>query len=211
MHAGATGDTALRRLMIVLTVIGACGIALVFLPFAYGVVPVTDVLLDFELESLWFWALPAILLPFPITIGYLLWLSGRMPSWGSAAGWILWGLGPVCLLMGLMLDFPGTSGLVVLLPAAACYAGGAWLARTSGVGSGPPGSFLAMQSAYLANVGIFVGEFIDEGDIGVWLAGITIVAYLLQFALAIGPRWGRLAIAWLPPVAALVLGAACNS
>ena len=194
-----------------MTVIGACGMAPVFLPFAYGVVPVTDVLLDFSLEPLWFWALPAILLPFPISIGYLLWLSGRIPRWGGAAGWIFWGLGPACLVTGLFLDFPGTSGLVVLVPVAACYAGGAWLARMPDPGSGPPGSFLAMQSAYLANMGIFVGEFIDEGDIGVWLAGVTIVVYLFQIALAIGPRWGRLALAWLPPVVVLVLAAAVNS
>ena len=96
-------------------------------------------------------------------------------------------------------DEPLESPLLLLTIAG--YAGGAWFGRVAGGAHGPPGGLLSMQSAYLVNMGSFLGGFYSEGDVGLYLAGAAAIAYLLQLALAICPRWAWLALAWLPPLA----------
>jgi len=206
---GPVGGAGARRLQIALIMVGGSGVVLLFLPFAYDIVPVSDVLFDSAGPhwSLWWFALPAMLLPPAITAAYALWIMRRLPAWGNAAGWTLWGLALACTLGALWVESLSLPDVETLASMLACYGGGAWFGRIAGAVEGPPGGVLAAQSAYLANTGALLGEYFDGGDIGVSLAAITAMAYLWQFALAIRPRWAWLVLVWLPPLGVFLLSA----
>jgi hypothetical protein len=81
-----------------LTVIGFSGIVLSFVPFVDSFKLITDVLLGgvffgdpvWFLDPLWLLAAPCIILPAPISMGYVLWLiTGRFPRWALHASYVL--------------------------------------------------------------------------------------------------------------------------
>jgi len=65
-----------RQIGIALTVIGLCGVALPFMPFAVHYVPISDVEWHWSSYPHFTLVLPCIVLPPVIGLGYIVWHAG---------------------------------------------------------------------------------------------------------------------------------------
>ncbi len=173
-----------RKLQTVLVLAGAAGLVLPFVPFTYGVVPLTDVLLEFDLdEAIWLMALPTILLPLPILAGYATRLLGsREPIWLDKAGYVLALAAMFVFLIGAATesDYDLVWSGIILLSIVA-FGGGLWSSRKPGGEAGRGDGLLAMQAAYLPPTAFWiVFAFLDDMQLGAWLAIVAVIAYGMQ-------------------------------
>lgn len=194
-----------RNLQIALTLTGIAGLVLPFVPFAYDVVPFTDVLVDATLdEALWQMAVPTIVLPLPILLGYgARLLTGRSPRWFDAVGYALALFSMALFLIGAAEDVGVEDpwSAVVLLSVAA-FAGGIFSSLRNGAAQGD--GLVALQVAYLPPTAFWIAfAFVSNAQIGAWLAVVAASAYSLQI-LSVVDRRGRTLLLFLPIAALLV-------
>ena len=192
-----------RWLHIALTVLGSGGMLLLFVPFTYDYVPLEDFNFRFW-PSVWM-ELPCIILPFPISIGYALWLvRGRLPRWFSLAAYVVIALFAALSFVSIVFDpsvREGASDAVMLLALVGVAGLPAWGMRRHPELRG----LVALQAYFVFQILFFLLAFaIGEYQIGAWLALFAFLAYLAQMGLAADRR------AWiaLPILPAALLYAA---
>lgn len=209
-----------------LTILGLSGVALVFLPFVDGHVPI-KALLD-ELDELLFLALlgPFVVLPIFISIGYLHWvLSGKLSRWESNVGYGFALMVIVLFALAVMQDWreSGLDMWLIFVLVAIGLGGGVWFVIQSLLyrSSSSCTALVAMQLAYLPFalgwLAVLPGnELINDFDsildlpIGAYLAFLTALVYTVQAALLVhgqsrqALRLLPLSLAWLPWVGVLV-------
>lgn len=190
---------AVKQAQIALTVIGLSGIVLSFVAFSGDIIPLTDVLLDWDFSyKLWLLVAPCIVLPITTSLGYGLWLTtGRHSPWMVKTGYFLAALFACTTLVAMGLDSRDDPELLAItLLFAAAFAGAAWLS-IKGVGhDSGVGGLVAMQSTYSVPMTFWVAfaYFVQEDfQSGAWLGVATLLAYLAQIALAAKRRWFVLA------------------
>jgi len=187
--AGLPGLVA-RRSDVLLTLIGLSGIALPFLPFASDYVPM------FSVE--WRWpsypnitlVLPCMVLPPLISLGYIVRLvTGRFPFWANAAGYALAAAVAAGFLAGQIkaLDLPDPRGILVVGLFFVAFAVSVWLSRSAAEKRSEIPALILLQSVYviLMVFGLAIASFWGDLQIGAWLGVATLLAYLLQIALAV--------------------------
>jgi hypothetical protein len=177
-----------KPLQIALTIIGMSGIVLSFVPFSSGVIPFTDVLLEWQMwDSLAVMAAPCIVLPAPISIAYATWLvTGRPPRWSVMAGCSLAAL----FAFGILANIAFTSsydaadislGLLFLI----AFCGAAWLGTRGIEDNSQVRGLVAMQCVYAVPMTYFLVFLAGDYQIGAWLGLVTLFAYLGQISLAL--------------------------
>lgn len=197
------------RVQAAVTVLGLSAVALIFLPFIDGEVPVEH-FLD-GLDDLVMLALlgPCVVLPFAISAGYLRWLlTGGLSRWESAVGYAL-AMIVVVLFSFLALQALWESALHLRdLPFPASLAlglgAGTWFVIQNLRHETPPTltALVTMQLAYLpfalgwlTAIGPFgapiAGDYWADVDIGGWLAVLAVLVYTAQAVLLVRrqPRW----------------------
>lgn len=199
-------------LTIALTLAGAAGLVVPFVPFTYGVVPFTDVLLDVALDdSLWQMAAPTIVLPLPILAGNVLRAVKRdSGAWLDKASYVLALAAMFVFLIGASenMEIEGNGGLwsAIVLLSTAAFGGGLWSSRHPGDASGRGDGLQALRTAYLVPTAFWIAfAFSEDRQPGAWLALIAVLAYALQ-VLAMAPRrrYTLLVVLPLTALAALV-------
>lgn len=195
-----------QHIQISLTALGLSGIALLFLPFAYGEVPIGYFYLyawwsDPPAESgaflQWFFGLafvqPCIIPPVPVGIGYAFWLiTGRLPGWFTSASYLLAVL-LACLFLAAVSYGYLTEDVIYLedliLAGLLCgsMAGAVWLFIQGVSHESPVRGLVAMQSVYVATAAwwLFDVYALDHFQSGAWLGAITLLTYLAQVTLAV--------------------------
>jgi hypothetical protein len=188
-----------RSIHLLLTVVGAAGIAAVYLPFTWDVSP----MMAMREEMLWMLAWP-FFLPIAIAAASARWLISRSLSKpeaaiayiasGSAAGIMLAFIGrflfednggPV-----RSADWLAVSMTIVILVLGTCLLITTW--RTLKRPDFRP--LLALQVAYVGNAAFCLIEFLDfpGWQAGAYVVLVTVIAYLLQIIL-VYPQTHRLA------------------
>jgi len=190
-----------------LTVLGVSGIALNFVSFAAGYVPIRDAFPGGFLAPSWWSVLPCMLLPLPVAIGYAFWLArGPLPGWYRRSAYILAVTLVAPFLAGTVFDF-FSDGLEIVFPvlfvAAFCAAAGLviW-------GSGRDNDLnglIAMQAVYLVQMQFWLILGSGQFQLGAWLGVTTSLAYLLQIKLVVQRRAWPLVLLLLLPGAALTI------
>jgi hypothetical protein len=182
-------STAVRKAQIALTIIGLSGIILSFVPFSYGNVPLPDVLLDWAFsDPLWLLAAPCIILPVPISVGYIWWLiTGRFPFSARQASYVLSGWLVVSCLVALIGDRPHDTDSILLVSLfGAAFIGAMWLSIRGIPHDSMVRGLVLMQSVYIAPMAFLVVGFGIAGDFefGAGLGAVTLLTYLAQIAFA---------------------------
>lgn len=195
-----------QRLDVLLTVAGAAGIALVFLPFTWDTVPLTDVILDdssFRDWQFWLMVLPCVLLPFVITAGQAARVAGRGARWVSAAGFGIALCMALLYLAGAAQDLGEYEWAIIAGLSAAAFGAGAWLCARINMPLPAPRGLAALQVAYLVPMSFWLGFAHDDFQVGAWLGALTSIAYLAQIGLVSTRPLRVLAVA--APLVLLVL------
>jgi hypothetical protein len=190
MNYSAVPGLKTRQIDIGLTVIGLCGLALVFTPFALDYVPILDIDWTWQATPHVTLVLPCIVLPPAITLGYVVWhVSGRLPGWATAGGFILAAVSASAFLAAFFrdLEISDPSRILFIGPFLIAFTSAAWLC-TVGVNKGSAvRGLIAMQCIY-ATLIVFafaMAIFWDRVQIGGWLGAVASFAYLAQVALAL--------------------------
>lgn len=197
-----------KKAQIALTVIGLCAIVLSFVSFTGDIRPLADVLFNWGFfDELWLLAAPCIILPIPISMGYVLRLTtGRQPQWVVNTSYALAALFACTSMAALTLNGPYAPELMAMtLLFAAAFTSAAWFSiRRIRRDSGLRG-LVAMQCVYAVPMTFWVAfarYAQDDFQSGAWLGVITLLAYLTQTALAANSRWSVLAV--IVPTASVI-------
>ena len=180
---------AIKKAQIALTVIGLSGIVLSFVPFSFGIVPFPDFLLDWAFsDPLWLLAAPCIILPVPISVGYIWWLiTGRFPFSATLASYVLSGWLVVSCLVVLIGDRPHDTDSILLMSLfGATFIGAMWLSIRGIPHDSMVRGLVLMQGVYIAPMTFLVVGFgiADDIEFGARLGAVTSLTYLAQIALA---------------------------
>lgn len=190
MSCSADPCVRARRIDSGLTVIGLCGVVLVFMPFALDYVPISDI------DWTW-WAtppvalvLPCIILPPAISLGYVvLHLAGRLPGWASAGGFILAAISAGAFLASLFRDLEVSDPSLIwaIAPFLVAFASAAWLSIKGVNGRIACRGLIAMQCVYVTLIVFAFAIAVAWGrfQIGAWFGVAATSAYLVQIALAL--------------------------
>lgn len=178
-----------KRIQLASLLIGIAGIALPFVPFEGYTTPFTDVLLRMHItDPVWLLAAPCILLPFPITAGYvLLSANERLPRWTVITGFAFAALFVLTTFAGLTVEGEFSLGaLLLIFMFLLAFAGGAWLSSRKIRQDQAVGGLVAMQCVYVVPMTYWVIFAYSWNGFqnGVWLGAIASLAYLTQIALA---------------------------
>ena len=181
------------RFHVLLTTVGMAGIALNFLPYVFDVVPVSDLLMDWtSWRNVLSMALPCMVLPIPVSVGYTIWLvKRRVPQWTVFAGYAL----SLLFALGIILDIATSTpydvtGLLLGCVFLAAFAGTAWLAARGVKDIANIRALVAMQCIYAGPMALYLTEFAGDYQVGAWLGLLTLAAYLAQIGLLIKrPAW----------------------
>lgn len=195
-----------RRLHGVLTVLGLCGIALSFVPFTANVVPVTDVLPDWRIwEPLVVMALPCIILPVPVTVGYAIWLAKRhVPGWVTISVYSLSLTFAVAVIASIAFETSFSFDEIALaLVFLAAFVGAAWIVVRNISDHGNIRGLVAMQCVYAVTMAYFLSAFAGDYQLGAWLGLLTLLAYLAQVVLVV-KRVSQL-LPFFVPLAGMIL------
>ena len=190
VHAAGKPVPRERRLHGVLTLLGLCGIVLSFVPFALNTVPVTDVLVDWEI---WDWlaiaALPCIVLPVPVAVGYAIWLAKEsVPGWMAIVAYSLSVVFAVAVLTSIATEVSFEADEIAgLLIFVAAFAGAAWVVVGKSGHLGNVRGLVAMQCVYAVMMAYFLSVFAGDYQLGAWLGLVTLLAYLAQVVLVVKP------------------------
>lgn len=199
---------AVKKAQIALTVIGLSGIVLSFVSFTSDIRPLTDVLLHWRFpDELWLLVAPCVVLPIPISMGYIFWLiTGRQPRWMVNTSYILTVLFACTSMAGLTLNGPYEPELIAAaLLFAAAFTSAAWLIIWGTRRDSSVRGLVAMQCTYAVPMTFWVAfahYAQDDFQSGAWLGIITLLAYLAQTALAAKSRWSVLAV--VVPMASVI-------
>lgn len=195
------------RLHAGLTIGGASGIALLFLPFTADVVPLRDLVWDWRIwRNVLVMAAPCIVLPLAVFAGYATWLvKGRLPRWTTVGALSL----SLLLALAIVADSALADGndlddfaFVALMLIA--FAAGGWISATGGLRDEAVRGLIAMQSVYAVPMSYFLAAFAVDYQIGAWLGLVTASVYLAQMALLL-QRPGALLIFLIPLIGLMLL------
>ncbi len=207
----------------VLTVLGLSGVVLVFLPFTENVLPIVFVLQPTPLPpfrgilnfgSVYWFAVPFVVLPFAISAGYLRWLlTGRLSRRVAAADYALALIAACVLVLVILVDWldsiackelysPGWCrdpfmALVpwqsVAYPLVAFSAGAGFVIQNvrNATRSGP-NALVAMQVVYLPLALFLILGGLDGPQIGCYLTIVPVLAYSAQIVMAAKRLWQAL-------------------
>ncbi len=197
MNQGVELTPAVKKVQIALTVIGLSGIILSFVPFTSGIAPY-EVILDEPFVDLWFLVAPCVFLPILVSMGYVLWLiTGRLHRWTMLASYVFAALFMCSSLAGFIYiddSFdPYVLAMIVLFALSFTIVG--WLSIRGIKQHSTAGGLVAMQGVYAIQMTFWVMVALDDFEIGAWLAVISLLAYLVQIALALKRPWWVMAVA----------------
>lgn len=192
-----------------LTVMGLCGVVLLFMPFVNDQVAAL-VFLKFlppplppfrgllNLDILFWWLAPLVVLPFAIGAGYLRWLlTGRLSRGEARVGYALAVLAASALVVVELVDWwdSGTNWEPVIYSLIAFGAGAA--SNTQNLRTGTPSrlnALAAMQVVYLPIAVFWILFTLSEGraQIGTYLAIVPVFAYSAQVVMVANRPWQSL-------------------
>ena len=190
----------LRNLHILLTVLGASGIAALFLNFVANVSPMDAIIMR---DPYWKLAFP-FFLSVPILVASMRWIVSGTLSRPERIIWFILSLASAVVTLnrysGIDLDdeWPTRTieWIVVVTPGGVLLLGALFLflgSRTGRIQSYR--AIMALQTAYLANALFCLIGFGSDGwsdlQVGAWLVLLTVIAYLLQIILALGRSGSR--------------------
>jgi hypothetical protein len=194
-----------QRLLSLLTLVGFSGIVLLFMPFAEGI----------DVSDGWEWIgpsiIPGVVLPFLISLGYLVWIIvGRLPRWANAAGYVVAIATSAAALSASDWSSPFGGNIesvvfslaIFLVVPAICISLGVVRGLTGDI---PVKGLAASQSIYALWMVCYL-EIVSPlpYDIGAWLGGLTIAVYFVQIGLVVDRlRWLPLFVA--PSASVLVI------
>lgn len=179
-----------RLLDTALTVIGLCGVVLVFMPFAQDYVPVADIEWTWSAAPPVTLVLPCIILPTAISLGYfVVHLAGRLPRWASGTGWILAVMSAGAFLASMFRDLEASDPSLIsaIAPFLGAFASAAWLSMKGVKEPGARGGLIAMQCVYVTLLVFAFAMAVTWGrfQVGAWFGVAAASAYLLQIAIAL--------------------------
>ncbi len=202
VNQGVELTPAVKKVQIVLTVIGLSGIILSFVPFTYDAKPY-DVIFGgrvalVEVQDFWLLVAPCFFLPILVSMGYVLWLiTGRLPRWTMLASYVFAALFMCSSLAGFIYiddSFdPINLAMIVLFALSFTIVG--WLSIRGIRQHSTAGGLVAMQGVYAIQMTFWVMFALGDFQIGAWLAVISLPAYLAQIALALKRPWWVMAVA----------------
>ena len=179
------------RLHIAFTIAGACAIALIFVPFTANVVPLNDLLLDWDIwGNVLPMAAPCIVLPLPVCAGYTAWLvRGALPRWATVVGFTM----SSSLAAGILIDIGWSEwndleevSFVLLILIA--FAAGGWISVRGVAKDSPTRGLIAMQCVYTVPMVYFLAASVGDYQAGAWLGLVAVSAYLAQIGLLLSRR-----------------------
>lgn len=189
-------DPAAQPIHVAFLILGASAILLLFLPFAWDVVPFADVFMDWQdLDPLWLISAPCIVLPIPVTVTYAVWRH-RLPGSAMLAANALAALCVVGIVAGLRNVFTagGPDAILLALSFGSAF-GGVGLLVLRGIYPGHTAKpIVTMQAVYLIPMSFYLAGVGFELQIGGWLGVIASFTYLAQIALAVKNYWWVLAL-----------------
>lgn len=193
-----------RRLGIALTIVGLGAIPIPFIPFALDYVPLAEMEWRWSTFPHFTLVLPCTVLPPLISIGYIVrHLTGRLPAWTPAAGYLLAAVSASAFLAGLFNELEVTKPFDLFLVGLflVAFAGAAWLVFRGATRDSPLRGLLMMQCVYVTLMvfAIATATFWGDLQIGGWLGVTAVLAYFSQIAAAV--KQYRLLLVFVIPLA----------
>jgi hypothetical protein len=200
--------TTQRPIHTALTVLGAGGVVLSFVPFAFDYLPIRDAFSGGFLDPSWWSVLPCMALPLLAVIGYGIWLKrGLLPRRYATSSYVIVGLSIGSFLVGLVSDFMFTGAEIILYPVfGAAFLGAVGLVMR-GIDDDPRASLIAIQAVYIVQMQFWLALATGEFQAGAWLGAMTSLVYLAQITLVVKRRaWLPLLLVPAPILTILILG-----